>query len=135
MKTPYQMLADVSRHTGHKIHLRPYDEIVRVEISDDRAIVVLHRYKVVERATEVRLVSRDLVMIVCPVGQPSGLEIIKVPDTSYAPRTEKLYGVRTADEWTERRFWESSCGSPGRGRYGAPIQAERERDYFGSTSS
>ena len=136
--SPYQMLAQVREATGHSIYLRPYDEVNKVVVSDDRIAVLIYRYKVTERKHEDVLSGRSLVFMQWTLDPSTGTLVYDemiVPDSTFVETHHKRFGWPTQAERTAKREWEASCGTPGRGRYPAPIQAERENAYFITSSS
>jgi hypothetical protein len=131
-KTVYQVLAEIYDRVGARIILRPYDEIIKVEISSSRVAVLIAHHRLDERASEDRLLSRIMHMREWrAVGDDLIYNELKIEDPTFVPQVVKKFGGVTVGEWTARRAWENDCGTPGSYRTGAPIQAEREREYFG----
>jgi hypothetical protein len=131
--TPYQLLAAFRDATGHNVFLRPFDQVVSVRVDTEKGVfaVRLRRYKVRELKMEDVLTHASDVIIAVTA---DGIEEMSFPDEDFIPVHHHRFTSRTEHEAQVRRLWEASCGTPGRGRGGAPIQAEREAAYFGSTT-
>lgn len=133
--TPYQLLGQVRDMFGCAPHLYPYDEVVSVAFFDDHAVVVLRHHKLTERATEDILSGRTIQMWKCSRESFYPVLGLSCPDPDFVPVRHKRFDYKTPEERRAKRHWEASCGRPGRGKYGAPIQAQREADYFASDTN
>jgi hypothetical protein len=133
--TPYQLLAQVRAFTGHEIRLRPYDVVRKITVDRESgtAAVLLLRHTVTEKSREDVLTSQSTVLIVVRRGTREW-EVTELPNPDWTPTIHKRFDFLTQAERLAKREWEADCGRPGRSRYGAPIQAERERNYFTSSS-
>jgi hypothetical protein len=134
--TPYQQLAEVRSVTGQQVHLRAFDEVLEVRVDREKltAMVRLLRYTVVERKME-DVLTRCYEQIIGINGATGERLTYSVEVEDFRTTRVRRFTTRTEHESQARRFWEASCGTPGQSRFGAPIQAEREREYFASPTS
>lgn len=136
--TPWQQVSVVRDVVGTCPRLMPYDEVVKVVISDTRCGVTVRRFDARDYATETRLFNPRKVTqawtLVDGVWKPVVMEIDgrlttefvteEAPDPKCPYKIISHRGGKTVDEYRDSLYWDALCARPGAGRL-------NQRDHAG----
>lgn len=112
-------LRTVSLQVGQTLRLRPNDQLLRCEITDDKITVLIRKVTAREFKYQTCFDGADL-WLACWVRTESGswvqaTEPVTIPDPDFQPyRRQEVGTVRdTPSAYRDRLEWEAMCASPG----------------------
>lgn len=125
-QTAAQQLRAIKQVIGQAVYLRPYQEVVNVQITDKSVMLAIRVFRYTETQAEVRFSASGIRMMGWELTdhgwkrKPLGLngEIdLTIWDEDFKPYIECRYGThRSVAEYYERLEWEANVHRPGTGR-------------------
>lgn len=115
--TSYQMLAQFVRAVPEcQLRIKPFEKVLKVQITDEQASILIETYEVDERHREYRITAAGKR---CISYYKKGTAWVKVADMTvwdedFVPTDVVKFGRRNTPEvYADRRDWEAACARPG----------------------
>lgn len=133
-----QYLDALSVQVGHRVRLKPYDELVKVKADADQITVLVRRVSVRELRYQTQFQSAELDLIQFSRSVSGSWQVLetRVPDPDFRPYVCQEFGeVRSTEELAARRADEKLAYRCGRGRFPMDSYQRKLQGYVGGVDS
>lgn len=120
MTSPYKAIAEVRDLTGYCVRLGVFEEIVKVDLTDEIVEVVVRRFRVTEQRSQYRVKAEGLEQIKFTLKNGDWIRQSDIfwttPDDEVMLRRDTTNVYESVKEYRDHRDFEVMCHRPGTSR-------------------